>query len=155
MQSRELKRQIQALEFLLKKVERSFIDDIELQSHWAKYVCILSAGFLENSIYEVFRDFVINSSSGPVANYATSTLSKIQNPKTEKFIEVTRAFNSVWADKLEKFVNESGRKEAINSIITNRHKIAHGKNSDITLARVKEYLMKSIQVIEFLEEQVS
>ncbi len=109
---------------------------------------------MENSLTEVFRELVVNSSSRPVANYATNTLSKIQNTNAEKYLNVTRAFNPVWADELESFLGEEGRKEAINSIVTNRHKIAHGKSSDISLVRVKDYLRKSIQVVEFLEGKI-
>ncbi len=155
MINHEVNRQIQSLRFLLNKISQFSGDDIEVQSHWAKYICILSAGLLENSIYEIYKDFVVKKSSKPVSNYATATLSKIQNPNTNKFVEVTRSFNPLWADELERYLGEDGRGEAINSIIANRHKIAHGQSSNISLSRVKEYLEKSIQVLSFLEEQVN
>ena len=50
-------------------------------------------------------------------------------------------------------MDEEGRKDAIDSIMANRHLIAHGKNSGISLVRVKDYLEKSIEVIEFIENQ--
>jgi hypothetical protein len=154
MRNRELRSQIQSLSSLLDKVDQAFNDDLELQSHWAKYICILSAGLLENAIYEIYREYSVKTSGRPVANFATKTLAKIQNPNTNKILDTARSFDSSWADELELYLNEEGRKEAINSIITNRHKIAHGKSSDITLARIKGYLKKSIQVLEFIENQV-
>jgi hypothetical protein len=54
---------------------------------------------------------------------------------------------------LASFLALEGRREAIDAIMANRHLIAHGSNSGITLVRVKEYLSKSVQVIEFIEEQ--
>ncbi|PZO41986.1 MAG: hypothetical protein DCF17_09790 [Shackletoniella antarctica] len=154
MINHEVNRQIQSLKFLLKKTSQISGDDSEVQSHWAKYICILSAGLLENSIYEIYREFVENASSKPVSNFATATLYKIQNPNATRFIEISRSFNPLWADELEKYLSEDGRKEAIDSIIANRHKIAHGKPSNISLSRIREYLEKSIQVLSFLEEQV-
>lgn len=45
------------------------------------------------------------------------------------------------------------RSAAINYIIKDRHKIAHGKDSDITLARIKDYHNKTIEVITYLKNQ--
>lgn len=124
-----------------------------MRSHWAKYLCVLSAGFLENAIEEVYGDFVRNASSKPVADYTTSILSKIQNPNSTKFIETARSFKQEWATALESYVNDNGRREAINSIMKNRHEIAHGKYSGITIVQIKQYLDKAVEVIEFIEGQ--
>ena len=88
-----------------------------------------------------------------VADYVESTLSKVQNPKARKFLQIAGGFNKTWEDSLGVFLASEGRKEAIDAIMANRHLIAHGKDSGITLARIKEYLSKSVQVIEFIEEQ--
>jgi hypothetical protein len=50
-------------------------------------------------------------------------------------------------------MSQNGRKDAIDSIMNNRHLIAHGKDSGITVARVNDYLRKCIEVIEFIEAQ--
>ena len=80
-------------------------------------------------------------------------LARIQNPKISKFLEVAGSFRVEWKDQLETFVNDGGRREAVNSIMSNRHLIAHGKDSTISLVQVKEYLAKSVEVIEFIEAQ--
>jgi hypothetical protein len=81
-------------------------------------------------------------------------LEQIQNPKSNKFIETARAFRKEWANDLEEFFRQQPTcKEAIDSIMNNRHLVAHGKYSSITVAQVKEYLKKSIAVIEFIEKQ--
>ena len=62
-------------------------------------------------------------------------------------------FKREWGEELSAFADEEGRKEAIDSIMSNRHRIAHGKNSDVSMAKIKDYLRKSIQFIEFVEQQ--
>ena len=153
MNNRELSRQLQVLKSLFDKVKALPEGDIEIISHWAKYLCVLTAGFIENSLSEVYIDFTARSSSSHVASFSRKVLSQIQNPKTERFIEITSSFNKSWGDDLELFVGENGRREAINSIMTNRHKIAHGESSDITYHRLRDYLSKAIEVIEFIEQQ--
>jgi len=88
-----------------------------------------------------------------VGDYVESQLERVQNPKASRFVETAQAFNNRWANDLTIFLEEDGRKEAIDAIMANRHQIAHGKDSGITLARVSDYLAKSVRVIEFIETQ--
>ena len=124
-----------------------------MQSHWAKYLCVLAAGFLENALVELYSDFCRRAASPPVSNFSATALGRIQNPKSQAFLKVSGAFNKSWATALETFIEDDGRKEAINSIMANRHLVAHGRDSGITVARVNEYLGKAIDVLEFVEQQ--
>jgi len=153
MRNRELGKQLQRLQSLIQRTRQASAEDFEIQAHWGKYLCVLVAGFLENALTEVYTDFAKGASSGPVANFAAATLSKIQNPKSQKFLEIAGAFKHEWAVELERFLEEDGRKDAINSIMNNRHQISHGRYSGITVAQVTGYLQKSVQVIELIEEQ--
>jgi hypothetical protein len=50
-------------------------------------------------------------------------------------------------------LEQNKRKDAIDSIMANRHQIAHGKDVGITVARVKEYLEKVVEIVDFIEVQ--
>ncbi|MCI0487009.1 MAG: hypothetical protein L0229_10455 [Blastocatellia bacterium] len=152
MHNRELSSQLQRLRWLFNKANAACGNDFEMRSHWARYLCVLSAGFLENSLKEIYGEFVRRAPK-PVADYATSMLSGIQNPNTTKFIETARRFKPDWATELEAFVDSNGRREAINSIMKNRHEIAHGRPSGITMSQIKDYLDKAVEVIDFIESQ--
>jgi hypothetical protein len=153
MKSQELSRQLERIESLFQRAQDACGDNVEMLSHWAKYLCVLAAGFLENALQDTYSRFVRQSSSEAVQNYATSQLAKILNPKTGRFLEIAGAFKKSWSEDLKVFVDDSGRREAIDSIMQNRHQIAHGQSSDVTLVRVRDYLAKSVQVIEFIESQ--
>jgi hypothetical protein len=153
MKNREIARQVDALRALIAKTRMASGDDLEVQSHWARYLCVLVAGFLENSLAEVYVAFCEKQASVAVARYARASLRRIQNPKAQLFLDVARSFSDEWAGLLGAFLDDDGRKEAINSIMANRHLIAHGKSSGITVARVNEYFRKGIDVVEFLEDQ--
>ena len=155
MNNRELSRQLQVLRNLFDKTKEFTERDMEIEiiSHWAKYLCVLCAGFLENALTEVYVDFCSKTASPNVTSYARASLSRINNPNTETFYQVTNSFSKPWGDNLIIFVEENGRKEAINAIMSNRHKIAHGKNSDITLVRLRDYFKKAVDVVDFIEQQ--
>jgi hypothetical protein len=153
MRNVELVRSIQRLRNLIGRVDAATANEIELQAHWARYVCVLAAGVLENSVPALYGAYVSTKASPAVAKFASATLSAVNTPKSHKFLEIAGRFDEQWNTDLQGHLDENGRREAIDSIIANRHLIAHGKDSGITLARVKEYLEKSIEVLEFIETQ--
>lgn len=155
MQNREIAKQLQRLNDLIKKTDEACSSNLELQAEWAKYLCILSAGLIENALKAIYIEFTQKKVSKPIAGYVSSTISPIRNPKTQRFLDIAAAFNPTWRDELETYVNDEGRLEAIDSIMSQRHLIAHGQNqnSNITVAKIKDYLIKSIEVLEFIEQQ--
>lgn len=145
--------QLQRLRWLISQANELNADQLELRAHWARYICVLSAGFLENALPDVYSQYSRACSTPAIGDYVESTLRKIQNPKAKKFEETAKAFNKTWEEDLSIFLNSDGRREAIDAIMSNRHLIAHGKDSAITLVRLKEYLSKSVAVVEFIENQ--
>jgi hypothetical protein len=126
--------------------------DLELQSHWAKYLCVLCAGFLENALTETYSEYTRVSANEAVSGYVSRQLERIQNPNVQKILSTTYQLKNL-GDTLDEYVSQDGRKEAIEAIMNNRHKIAHGEDSGITILRIKEYLPKIVQVVEFMELQ--
>jgi len=125
--------------------------NLEMQSHWACYICIRAAGFLENSIKELFSSYIRGKANENVANFAIRQLDSINNPKTKKFIEVANCFSKEWAADIQNFSDSNGYGYAIDAIMTNRHQIAHGKDSSITVTRLQDYLDRSVKLLEYIE----
>lgn len=155
MKNKELSLQLQRLNSLIARTDEASNGNLELQAHWAKYLCILCAGFLENAIAEIYAEYASVSANEAVSSYVSRQLERIQNPNVQKIIETTYNFKKSWGDTLNEYITKDGRKEAIEAIMKNRHKIAHGEISNITILRVKEYLAKIIEVVEFMENQCS
>jgi len=55
LRNKELSRQLQYIQSLIKTTDEATRGDISLQGHWGKYLCILVAGFLENAISEIHK----------------------------------------------------------------------------------------------------
>lgn len=156
MRNVELIKQADKIYNLLSESEGKFDEDDELRSHLAKYICILCSGFLENAIYLIYTEWVSRKSPhAHIEFYVGRMLSKIQNPNSDKLKEVARSFNPDWELPLKEFMHDEERSAAINYIIKDRHKIAHGKDSDITLLSIKQHFSKAVEVITFIEEQLA
>ena len=156
MRNRNLVSQLDSLKSLLEVTDSVTGNNVELVGHWGSYLCILTAGFLENALREVYGEFVRNSSSPQVARFAASRLNRFSNPKAARFVETAKSFSPAWADALEAFLDEDGgrRRNAIDSIMNNRNQIAHGRGVQVSVGRVREYLPGCIQVVDFIEGQL-
>jgi hypothetical protein len=155
MRNHELAKREAAIRALIHDTGVATAGDLELQSHWAKYLCVLVAGYTESALHLLYASYVDKCTPVPVAKFATQKIKELQNPRPNRFVEVARAFKEDWGAKLEEFIALDGRHEAINAIMTARHLIAHGKSSDISVHRVSEYFDKSVKVAEFIESQLS
>lgn len=153
MRSIEVVRYKHRLDHLFRK-GAGFSDDAEMQSHWARYLCILVSGFLEVGIREAYGQYARNKSAQYVANYVEGRLEFFQNPKMSKILELTRAFSPEWADSLEDATKDE-YKAAVDSIVANRNRLAHGDDVGLTYVRVKEYYERVQKVVEIIENQCS
>jgi RiboL-PSP-HEPN len=150
MKNREVFRRLKKLKSNFDKA-KSLPPDPEVQSHWARYLCILTAGLIEKAVVELLTEYIEAGSSPAIASYAISRLEQLQNPKTRKIAEVLGAFQDTWRVSFEKFVCVDGRKDAIDSVMSNRHRIAHGDDTNITIARVREYFDKWEVTVNYIE----
>jgi len=153
VKNREMLRRVQRLDDLIQRTAEATDGDLELQAHWAKYLCVLCAGMLEVAVPELYGAYVKRRASSEVGAFAASALSSVRNPKPVKFLELSARFDTAWKVDLEKFFSEDGRGDAIESIMNHRHLIAHGKDSNITMSALKTYYSKAIKVLEFIEGQ--
>jgi hypothetical protein len=123
------------------------IEDDEIKSHYARYLCVLTSGYLEESIKIIIRVYVSQRTHPTVLNYIDTSTSNITNLKTEKLSKFLNSFNSEWKDKFETTLTDE-EKDSIDSVVANRHQIAHGKNVGVSYTRVNEWYKNVKKVIE-------
>ena len=110
-------------------------DDMEKIGHWGRYACITSTGYIEVALRLVVQTHVQSKATAEVSAYVTRDLESVQNPKAEKIVKVLRCFSDRWADAMETYFSTNPEiKDAIDSLMANRHLIAHGRPCSISLA---------------------
>jgi hypothetical protein len=155
MKTIELVRQEASLRHLIKRVGHdSTTRALDMQSHWARYLCVLTSGFVENVARTLYGEYTLKNSYSPaVVRYAKKQLDGIQNPKAEKLVALAAAFDPMWGRDLSAFLDQEYRSDSINAIMSNRHLIAHGRSSNITVGQVNLYFSKVVQVADYIENQ--
>jgi hypothetical protein len=138
------------LERLFEKIRD--VEDEELKANWSKYLCVLTSGFLEISVRTIYGEYARRRSHPNVGDFVEGHLSRFQNPKMEKILQITQHFNAGWRQKLEA-ATEGELKDAVDSIVNNKNNIAHGNQVNITYGTMKRYFDDAVRVIEMIEDQ--
>jgi hypothetical protein len=112
--------------------------DAEMQAHWARYLCVLCSGYLESSLRDILYEYVRGRTSTQIRNFVNSRLQDFQNPKFEKIKDLLTLFDAEWAKLLDESISQDV-KDAINSIVANRHQIAHGADVGISFKVINDY----------------
>jgi len=127
--------------------------EIELQSDFARYLCVLVSGFLENAIVALVLDFAQRRSSTEIAAFVERELGYWTSPNSEKICSLLGSFSPDWRKQSELFLVDE-RKEGVNSLVALRHKIAHGESVGTSLSQVKAYYATVVRVLDFIADLI-
>jgi len=125
--------------------------DEEVLSHWAKYLCVLTSGFVENSLRVILQDYAAKHANESVARFVSSRIEGLTNLNDEKISQLLGAFSPAWRDTFHA-MRSTEQKDAIDSVLANRHLIAHGRSVGLTLARMKQYYGDISKVVKIIDE---
>ncbi len=143
----------QRLDFLYKKAE-DLQSDAELLSEWTKYLCVLTCGFIEQSVKIIYGNYLSQRAHPYIVQFARRTIDQFKNPKMERICQLAERFSTQWADCL-RHDTEGELKDAVDSIVANRHLIAHGRDVGLTFARMRTYYAKALAVLKLLNDQTT
>ena len=118
--------------------EASRLEDDRLKAELAKFICVLASGHLEIACRQILTNYTMARSHPNVARYVQRRLDKFLNPKVGKIINLIQDFDPDKSNQLQTFLD--GRLGAsIDSIVSNRNNIAHGRDVGIGLVTIKGY----------------
>lgn len=128
--------------------------ELEVQAHWAKYICVLISGYLEQAIKEILLEHVIANSQTRVRRYVETGWPNSKNMKADAIREVLDQFDTSWGEKFDVWVKTNERKKEVNEIIRWRNDIAHGNEANtnnVTRGSVAKKFGVACDLIDFIE----
>jgi len=149
----EISRQRERLSHTFGRITDIHEDATETRADFAKYLCVRVSGYLETSISGLLMAFAANQSSTRVSRYVGADLKRFQNASTGKILELFGRFDEAWRDDLKAYLADE-KSDAIGTIIANRHKIAHGEDSDLTYVRVRAHWEIVQRIVEHFADLV-
>jgi hypothetical protein len=149
--SSEVNRLRNSLKAAFDRAKSLQVVDAEIQSDLARYLCVLVSGFVETAVAELAIEHCRSRSATSVLSYASAQLDRLQNLKSQRLVQVIGSFEKKWSSELSSFM-DGARKDALDSVIDLRNKIAHGESVSLSLGRITEYHEKIDEVIVFIEK---
>jgi hypothetical protein len=128
------------------------VNDMELQADLASHLCVVVSGFVEQATRHIFGEYARTKANPHVARYVERQLDGFTNANAAKLCQLSGAFKAEWGTDLEAYL-EGQRKDALDSVIANRHNIAHGRSVGLTYVRIKEYYEQAQDIVAYLEAQ--
>lgn len=130
------------------------MENDEIKSHLAKYICVLISGHIEKSVKLIINEYVYHKANKAISDYVNVSLSKSTNYNFEKICQLLFKFNNDWGKALK---DQTTEKEihSINSIIANRHLIAHGENSGISFVLLNEWFKDTNHVLNRIDQIIN
>jgi hypothetical protein len=142
----------QKLDSLFKTI--SVIKNEEMKSHWAKYLCVLISGFIDNALKIMLTDYTSKLCHPNILNFINSRLNKLTNLKEETIFQLLSSFNPDWAKNFRNKLSDE-QKNAFDSVVANRHNIVHGRSVTITYVRIKAYYKDIIAGLEIIDNLIA
>jgi hypothetical protein len=125
------------------------------QADWAKYLCVLASGYLEQALKEILLEFASQHDANRLQNYIEATWPESRNMKTANIREILNHFDQGWSTSFDQWIVQGDQyKSEINSLISSRNDIAHGKEANttnVTLRSTRNRIRIAIELVEFLE----
>lgn len=133
-------------------------NDPEDQAHWAKYICVLINGYLEQSIRDLVLEYASMHTNSVTQQYIDKSWPRPLNLRCRNFSQFLSKFNQTWADEFKNWLAENDQYEKdLDAIVKSRNNIAHGKEANatnVTLRFVGRKLKVANELVIFLENQI-
>jgi hypothetical protein len=144
-----LKRRLDATFERYKKLDSTV--DLEVQSDFARYLCVLVAGYLEKAVAELVLEHARRCGGPTLQKYVETNTKRFTNAKSEKLKTFLGGFDSDWRNRLDVVLKDEF-KDAVDSLIGLRHQIAHGGSATVTYQRINDYYARIQVVIDKIAE---
>jgi len=141
------------IENVLKRAEEADLDD-ELRSSLARFACVLTSGYLEEAMRVVVGSWCGGKSHPQIHAYVGRQLDWFSNPKVGKILDELSHFSPAWRDAFEDKLTDE-EKDAVNSVVNNRHQIAHGRNVGVSPVPMRGYFIGCKSVVRKLDAVVN
>lgn len=128
------------------------VKDDELRAELAKYLCVLASGFLELSCREILGSYTAKRASPHVTRYVTAQLGRFSSATTGKIADLLTLFDEIAAKRWRQSLDEA-EVAALDSIVSNRHLIAHGRSVGLSLHVMEDYYIKAGIAVKTLEKE--
>lgn len=146
----QVQRERQRLDDTFKRASR-LKGDPELSSDFARHLCVLVSGFLEQAAIELLLEHVRQRSPQSIQRHIGQHLRRFSSAKANNLIALFGSFDLAWEADLKLYLVDQ-YKDAVDAVVDLRHNIAHGRDTVVTMSRITEYYDHVKEVVEHIAD---
>ena len=143
----EVARLKQRLDATFQRVSGIGSSNLELQSDFAKYLCVLVSGYLEKAVAELVLEHARQCGSPSLQRFVEQNTQRFTNANSERLQNLLGRFNPDWRQTLESFLVDE-LKDAVDGIVSLRNIIVHGGSVGVTYQRISDYYTQVQKVVD-------
>jgi len=125
--------------------------DPELSSDFARYLCVLVSGFLEQAIIELLLEYVRLRSPEAIQRHVGQRLRRFTTANVHNITELLCSFDIDWQEDLKSYLVDE-HKAAVNSIVDLRQAVSHGRFAGVTMVSVQRYYDRVKEVVDHIAD---
>lgn len=146
-------RRAQKLDALFKRSE--LIGDAETLSHWARYLCVQTYGYVERSFVEIIEDYCRACCCPRTFSFVSYKLKFLNNVSAAEVEEVLGIMDASWRTAFIDKFRDTVERDHFTSVMHNRNKVSHGEDSGLRLSTITEYRKSVDRILDFIEALVA
>lgn len=140
------------LDASLGKAKAASTGDPELEAILAAYLIVLISGAYEDCMEHLFSVRAGRPNDPELKNYVEERVDRyFRNPTYKRVKDELECFSANYANEFERRVDATAR-IALESIVTNKNSVSHGKPVNVTLGEVQGYYQRSTPILQVLED---
>lgn len=127
------------------------VADDELRAELTKYLCVLLSGLIEVSARDILSRYAAKRSSPQVARFVAAQLEYLQSAKVGNLTDAMAGFDPSAAQWWRKRLTDE-QVDSIDSIVSNRHQIAHGRSIGLSFHVLDRYRKNAEEALSTMED---
>lgn len=126
------------------------IQDDELRAEVTQHLCVLASGLVESICRDVLNRYAAKRCSPEIVRVVEAHVGGFQNLKVGKIAELLSSFDPIKATEWRAHIPEEAA-AAIDSIVSNRHQIAHGRSIGLSYSVFMRYFADASPAVAEIE----
>ncbi|MDO9579999.1 MAG: MAE_28990/MAE_18760 family HEPN-like nuclease, partial [Bacteroidales bacterium] len=146
-----LKEKFQTINDTIKKAKKSGEKDARLASMLSSYLVVWISGVYEDMVEHLFAERVKKVNDKEIENFVEVFIGEqFRSPRYENIKKLVKAFDPKYGYELRSKIEDKNI-TALDSIVNNKNKAAHGEVSNATIDDIIGWNKDTIKIFEELE----
>jgi D-serine dehydratase len=133
--------------------EAAVQQDLIVRGHLERLAVIRLSGFVEKAVEHMIVGFFEENTAFRVLRIGKTRFARVSNLNPTKLENLVGDFDETWRAELSSFLEVDERRQSLGNLIGARHALAHGGQSAVSAALLRNYHEVAKSTVDFLADR--